>query len=203
MMNRRGEPEPSPDEFPSLYDVPEFYGEHGSIDSMTSIAAPLLAGAAVSITGVVIQQESALRFPGTVLLLLVLTLLLLLTAVQAGFWARRHAVVPEDIEKWYPELSGSRRRALALQDQHRDSADFQLWANRARWCFGLGITLLWAAVATALIPQHGNKEPTIRYIAAGVAYGASVLEVAWLTTALIFPGRFRWLFRARRAGGGE
>lgn len=92
------------------YRAPEFYGNAAALQALAFVAAPLLAGAAAALIGVVVQQESSLRFPGTVLLLLTSALLSLVVAVQCGFWAARHYATPGDIEQWYRHSAPEKAR---------------------------------------------------------------------------------------------
>ena len=76
------------------FDVPEHYGDPAALDALSSVAAPLLAGGTLALLGVVVQQPSSLRWPGLALLLLVVAAVMLVTAVQCGFWAGATPPVP-------------------------------------------------------------------------------------------------------------
>src|SRR5215471_10850919 len=76
------------------FDVP-FESSHGparALESLSGIAAPLLAAASVTVIGVIVQQPSSLAWPSLALALLVLAAIALITSVQCGFWARHHVV---------------------------------------------------------------------------------------------------------------
>src|SRR4051794_3488923 len=85
------------------------YGSVGAIESMSSVASPLLAGGAIALAGVVIQQADALLFPGITLTGLTIAAVTLILAVQFGFWARQFAVTPNEIAQWYPTMPADLR----------------------------------------------------------------------------------------------
>jgi hypothetical protein len=160
----------------SPYRVPAPYGEQAGVDAVASIAAPLLASGAIALIGVVIQQQSALRDPGIVLFLLTVAVLLLVGAVQCGFWARRFAVSPGEMLQWWPDANEARRAALAAE-QAFYSTRAARWASVSVLSFNLGIIFLWAALAVALMPPADALQPTWRWLAVVVAGAGLVGEV--------------------------
>jgi hypothetical protein len=168
---------------PLPYDVPEWYGGVAAVDSFSNVAAPLLAGGALAVSGVVLQAQSAFRFPGTVLLLLLAAFFLLVTAVQCGMWARRYAATPEDIGQWWPDLTSTVRQQQLVREQWQDAADHRLWAKRAGFSFNGGILLLWAGLACVAVPPSGVSQPTWRWGSVMVACLGVLTEVAWMVLA--------------------
>jgi hypothetical protein len=65
------------------------YGYADAIITMSSVAAPLLAGFSITCMTLVVQGYERLRYPGLTLTLLSVASVLLLMTVQYGFWARR------------------------------------------------------------------------------------------------------------------
>src|SRR5262245_24697907 len=78
----------------------ELHRQAAGADATTGIAAPLLAGTAVAIAGVVVQQPTALRWPGVAILLLVVAGSLLISAVQLGVLARRYGPSQDEVAAW-------------------------------------------------------------------------------------------------------
>ena len=97
----RGEQRTAPVVPGLTFDVPDHYGDAGALDALSSVAAPLLAGGTLALVGVIVQQPSALRWPGLALLLLLVAAILLVMAVQCGVWARHHATRPDEIAVWW------------------------------------------------------------------------------------------------------
>jgi hypothetical protein len=172
------------------YRAPEFYGDASALHSVSSVAAPLLAGGALALGGVVIQQQDALRYPGAVLLLLVLAVFALVFAVQSGFWAQRHWATPSDMEQWYGHLPEQDVIEIVEEDAADDRVSYRLWAARTGVGFAVGLVLLWAAFGTAIIPSEGDEQTVLRWIASATAYAAAAFEVVWTVVS--------WKFRNAR-----
>jgi hypothetical protein len=184
----------------SPYEVPTPYGSAAGVESASSVAAPLLAGGALALAGVVVQQEASLRYPGVVLVLLVAAVLMLVTAVQCGFWARQYAVTPDEIGQWWPEANDARLKVIR-DEQHRHAARHVMWSGRVAFAFNAGILLIWVALGLAVTPKEGMQEPMWRWIAAGLAGLGAMVEVAWIILGVLGqrPIRLsRWLYGESR-----
>jgi hypothetical protein len=168
----------------SPYEVPTPYGSAAGTESASSVAAPLLAGGALALAGVVVQQEDSLRYPGVVLVLLVAAVVMLVTAVQCGFWARRYAVTPDEIRQWWPDANPARLKKIQ-DEQHRHADYHYKWSRRTAITFNVGILLLWAALGLAVTPKDGMQEPTWRWVAAGLAGLAALIEVVWIILGVL------------------
>jgi hypothetical protein len=162
------------------YDVPYYYGGAGAIESMSSIAAPLLAGGALAFIGIVLQQQQALRFPGAVLLISLTALMALIFAVQCGYWARQHAVTPQEIEQWWPDLDEEVRLQRVRADWWQEKADYTVWAGRTRLLFGFGVTAVWLAVGIAVVPTATDKDAVLRWLAVSFCLVIAIMEALWL-----------------------
>jgi len=165
------------------YEVPYYYNGPKAIDSISSVAAPLLAGGTLAFMGVVLQQQNAFRFPGVVLVVSAITLMALIFTVQSGYWARQHAVTPWEIEQWWPDLPESLKIHRVRADWWQDHADYLVWANRARLSFGVGVTTVWLLLATAIVPTNNDKEPALRWVAVSLCLLTAVLEGVLLITS--------------------
>lgn len=78
--------------------TPALYGEAEALNSMGTIAAPLLAGfsLASAVLTVTIKPTDA-RGPDAALLLFMLAAVLFVTSVQAMFWVRQYQANPSEI----------------------------------------------------------------------------------------------------------
>src|SRR5215467_7059000 len=88
------------------FDVPlgSSHGPARALESVSGIAAPLLAAASVTVIGVIVQQPNSLAWPSLALTLLVLAAIALIASVQCGFWARHYVVTPAEIAAWWPMM---------------------------------------------------------------------------------------------------
>jgi hypothetical protein len=178
-------------------------------EMMAGIAAPLLAGAAVATTGIVVQQPTSLRWPGITLLLLVISGTLLITAVQLGFLARRHTPTPAALEESVAaavDESPDAASVASAYDLHEllqtqlqvattMAADLhEFWADKARWAYSFGIAILWLGLAAAVVPGTGSDQTEWRWVAAVFLALMALLEVVWLAATRLRP---HWFVPAR------
>jgi hypothetical protein len=137
-----------------------------------------------------------LRYPGVVLVLLVAAVVMFVTAVQCGFWARQYAVTPDELRQWWPEANEARTKVIQ-QEQHRHAARHAMWSSRATITFNAGILFLWGALGLAVVPKDRMQEPMWRWVAAGLAGLAALAEVVWLILGVLGqrPTRLsQWLY---------
>jgi hypothetical protein len=157
--------------------LPSPFGQAAATDTMGTIAAPLLAGFAFAAIGLVLQVQEHLRWPDQALVLLVCTLLLFITSVQATFNARRHYVPLDEWIEWL-NLAATGRRRAELQRLYIDGLkDYAWWSQIARRSYNLAIVALLGSTAVLLVPD-GGLGPW-RAAAVGVAALGSVGEIAW------------------------
>jgi hypothetical protein len=165
------------------FEVPYYYAGSSAIESMSSVAAPLLAGGALIFIGIVLQQPDALRFPGAVLVVSLVALMTLILAVQCGYWARQHAITPNDVEQWWPDLPEEERLQRVRADWWQERSDYQIWARRTRSLFGAGIIVIWLALAVAAVPVRSGTDAAYRWAAVAVCLTACALEILWLVVS--------------------
>jgi serine/threonine protein kinase len=135
---------------------------YSSLWTMSDIAAPLLTLAAITVISIILQGPGSLAQPSVALILLVIAAGALITSVQCGFYAKLYARTPAE-----PDHDTSAY----------DEARANVWVNRARRTYSLGIVLLWAGIAVALLPRDGSP---VRLAATAVAGAMALLEVAWI-----------------------
>jgi hypothetical protein len=192
--------DPLADKYPGqeFWRSPSPYGLIGSVQAVGGTAAPLLAGFSFAITTVLLQeihQQDRLfaRWPELTLALLLCAGLALIGAVQAGMWARRYEVAPDALLAWHPEYALERDTlgANRLRAEQRDHLDLHdLWAERTRALYNLGILLLLAGIATTVVPPGAISAD--RWIVIGAACAGFAGEVAWVVGTVSFvPERRR------------
>jgi MFS family permease len=154
--------------------APAPVGGNDAASSAAAVAAPLLAGFALTLAGLVLQVQNDLKWPDAALAVLVGSVLALLGAVQFGVWARQYAVTPAQLKEWLPSLDD---KAL-LRAQYAHQIEHARWYSRFRGAYHVGIMLLLAGLAVALVPDKDTDE--WRYVAIGLAGLGVVGELTWI-----------------------
>jgi hypothetical protein len=160
--------------------APLGYGQ--ALDTATSIAAPLLAGFAVSTAGVVSAATDRFRWPDVTLLLLACASIAMIAALQCGFHARQHLYSPSDVADWWPEqeLTVTGRTERLQREQRLAFDDWARWAVRARLAYNAGIVVLAQGLAAMVAPpvrESGTAE-VLRWIASVIVCLAGIIEAA-------------------------
>jgi hypothetical protein len=119
------------------------------------------------------------RWNDVVLALFVGAGLTLIGSVQAGFWARRYLVTPQDLAGWYPaQISQDQPNDWMRTVQQDHAGRCRRWTDRTRRMYNAGITLLVAGVAVVMVPS-GSIAGT-RWIPIAVAAAGLGVELCWL-----------------------
>jgi|tagenome__1003787_1003787.scaffolds.fasta_scaffold20702419_1 hypothetical protein len=166
------------------WEVPAPYGAPFAIQSLSTVAAPLLAGFSVTLSGVILQAAGQFRWPGLTLLLLAIATVMLLFCVQCGFWARHEFVLPEEARQWWGDFASSpSRRDRVAEEQRRRYRSYRRWARSARVSYDSAIVALLAGMSVALAPVGGGGEAVLRWMAALAFLLAAAGEVVWAVSA--------------------
>ncbi|MDG4782254.1 hypothetical protein O7614_21570 [Micromonospora sp. WMMD961] len=179
------EPDGPPTEFASYGATPPNpYGAYQAADGLGGIAAPLLAAAAVTLLGLVLQIETVLRWPSLSLLLFGAAIILLLRAVQSHARARGYSVTPSEALAWYPDAADMQRRRVVQWELRRHQAAWRFWIGRARRHYNLGVLFLLIGAAVLLVPADPQKLTATRWAAIAVLVWGCVAEtmailIAW------------------------
>ncbi|MFG1904080.1 hypothetical protein [Micromonospora carbonacea] len=179
---------------------PNPYGAYTAAEGLGGIAAPLLAAAAVTLLGLVLQIEADLRWPSLSLLLLGAATVLMLRVVQCNARARGYAVTPGDALAWYPDADDPQRRQAVFRELERHRAAWRFWIGSARRQYNLGVLLLLLGTMVLLVPAKATALTPVRWLAIGVlglGCAAEALAILlgwwrplWLTRWwLVEPGR--------------
>lgn len=165
---------------------PEPLGYGQSADFAHFFAAPLLTAAAVVLIGVVLSTETdKIRYPGPVLLLLVLAVVALVTSVQSGFHARSRLYSAADVTAWHGE-EDVRRNYEALQKRQRENCqEWKRVIECAVMAYNIGVALLGFGVALCLVPLGSahTLNAVAQWMASGALAIAAAIELFWVFAA--------------------
>jgi len=163
------------------------YGYAAATDAVGTTAAPLLAGFAVALIGLVLSslKDGILRWSDATLALLSLSVIALLGAVECAFWARQYVVKPGDLAEWWPDVdeddpTGIARWTLVRREQHAHVYLADVWFTRTRRAYQVGILLLLAGVTLALVPRKSADLTGWRWISLLAPAAMFGLELIWL-----------------------
>jgi hypothetical protein len=157
-------------------------GYGNAIDSVGSVASPLLAGFSLASVIVVADDAGHFRWPGAIMLALCIAAVVLIGAVQCAYNARQYLWSASEVSNWWPDMKENwRREELLREEQDAGFHRWQVWARRTRITYDFGILALLAGLALALPPQHGTGvQNSLRWVACGVAFAACAGEAFWI-----------------------
>lgn len=157
-MNRAIEGDHIPEAFvPPRWQKPAPLGYGGATDTVSTVAAPLLAGFSVATIGVVAANSHSFRWSGIALFALTAAAILMVASLQFGFHARQHLYFATDIRDWWTVEDLNESRIARLQRQQKE--DFQRWLNwsaKRRFAYNAGIVTLALGIAATLVPEPGR-----------------------------------------------
>ena len=163
---------------PERWNVPTRYGYHHAVQSVSSVASPLLAGFSVTMLVLVVQGPRYLRWPELALCLLVFSAIGFISSLQFGIWARSYVATPNEIMQWWPEAAeGS---AILSRLMYEQSSDHDRHLKLASWTmlsFNLSVPILFGALTAALVPSA--PIPPARWVAIIIMGLATATELGW------------------------
>ena len=157
---------------------PNPYGAYAVADGLGGVAAPLLAGFAITLVALVVQIAGTLRWPDAALILLGLAAVLFLHVVQLNARARGYAVTPSQVREWYPDFDDPARRRVVDWELAHHRACWAHLVRRTRRSYNLGVLVLLAAIAVILVPSgavSAGRVVAVAIVAIGI--GWEVLEI--------------------------
>ncbi|MFD8965500.1 hypothetical protein ACFV0C_10925 [Streptomyces sp. NPDC059568] len=173
------------------------------MESVTMVAAPLLAGGSVAMIGLVAADTEKFRWPGPALLLLALSVVLLVACVQWAFRARPYLYSMAEVEDWRGVLLADDERARLVQQREEDLERWRRGTDLASAAYTLGLITLGIGVALVLAPPvPEGAHAGWRWAAFWVVFSAVAAELMW---SLLEWGDLSsraleqqwWLWRAR------
>lgn len=176
------------------WDTPHLYGEAEALNSMGTIAAPLLGGFSLAaMVQTITINTGETRWPDAALLLFMLAAVLFVTSVQAMFWAREYQTNPQEIKDWWPDAADPKRLKKLRDEQKWHAKGFRMWANRARAIYSAALLCLLAALTLLAVPAQSHAQaPILRWLAVAVGGTAFVAETIWITGSF---SNTRWIAR--------
>ncbi|WP_127501047.1 hypothetical protein [Actinoplanes solisilvae] len=154
----------------------------------------------MTFVGVLGADADKFRWPGLAMLSSLCAAILLVGAVQCGFRARQYLYSPADVDEWWTpaDLTVAGRAERLRAEQHTAFESWQLWADRSRVCYNLGIVLFAVAAAITIAPPRaaGPSDTWFRWFGAAIAMSAAIAE---LILGTFLPMIRRRLGRMRQA----
>ena len=161
-------------------------GYANALDSLASVAAPLLAGFSLASVVVVSENPGNFRWPGGAIVALTAAAVLLIGTVQCGFNGRQYLWSAADVLAWWPEMTGDTELEDLLSEEQAEAFKrWEVWSRWTRATYNSGILAFIAALVLVLPPQHSNgTQDNLRWAATGIAFVAWAAEVIWLLAGL-------------------
>jgi hypothetical protein len=182
---------------PRYVPIPYPYGVQAAADGLGGVAAPMLAGFAVALLGLVLQVERDLRWAGLSLLLFAAAAVLFLQVVQFHARARAFASSPKQALDWYDDADDPERVRRVRAELRQHDAAWRFWIRRARLCYNAGVVVLLCGSAVILVPARNESFGVFRIAAivvvlAGAFYETLTMINGWLGRLDRLPLSGRW-----------
>jgi hypothetical protein len=161
-------------------------GYASAMDSLGSVAAPLLAGFSLASLVAISDDAPNFRWPGAAILSLVIAAIALIGAVQCSFNARQYIWSAAEVVEWWPDMEeGSPREVRLRNEQDLAFRRWKAWVKWARTTYDVGILSLLTALALTIPPPHSaGIQSSLRWGASGVAFAACACDAAWIVLAI-------------------
>jgi hypothetical protein len=175
------------------------YGAPAALQSVGSVAAPLLAGFSFTLVGLVLTSPERIRWPDASLVLFTAAGLCLVTAVQCAAWARKWDPTPTELLNWWPDIEklpeGAREQVYEEQRIH--ALRHARWARATRIAYNAGILFLLAAITVLLAPPKHHSMVSLRGLAMLLAFIGFLAEITWVIASELLSTEFfhHWLNR--------
>jgi hypothetical protein len=160
---------------------------------MSTIAAPVLAGFTIALLGVVAQAPANFRWPGTAMLLLLVTSTLFVMCLQCGFWARQYLVSREEAASWFDDFEVPVRKEQVRREQVAYAHAYEGWAIRSKRLYRVALLAMFAALLVVLLPTtsgDGAIQSGWRWAGAWLAGLVFIFETLWVLSVQLLrvPG---------------
>ncbi|MDQ1022615.1 cell division protein FtsW (lipid II flippase) [Streptomyces umbrinus] len=158
---------------------PRLIGEPHAAEQAQFIAAPLLAGAAVALIGVLAADGARFRWPGPAILCFTAAAICLIGSIQLAFRARRHLYSPAELYDWWKGQTPPEQEVL-VEEQQRNFELWLRWTNRAGTAYNLGVTALGVGAVGLLAPPEAASQDhaIMRWLATAAVAASAGWELA-------------------------
>jgi hypothetical protein len=183
-------PTPRPIATASPFLSPEPVGLTAAYGTVYSVSAPVLAGFAMTLVGLVASDRAAYAASDLILLLAVGATGSLVFSLQVGVWAQQYAAAPADYLGWYPLAKAN---DLALEEVRRrqlnDSRHWSWYLGRAAALYRLGLVCVLGAVALVALPAGATVFSTTDPLLSLMPFALGLL---WLLVEVWWIAAVRW-----------
>jgi hypothetical protein len=167
-------------------------GEAEVVRGLGGIVAPLLAGFSLAAIATLLTATSPPRLTEFAIVAFVLTVAVLLFAMQFAFVALRYVVLPSDRIDWHPEASTkSEVLKKVREEQAVDQAITKIYADRTALLYNLGLVFFSAGLTLLLVPTRWTVG---RILALAIAAVATSLELYWISGRWL--EKYNWFLKA-------
>lgn len=163
-----------------IWFAPALLGYARAATAAHFVAAPLLTAAALSLAGVVASSDNDFLWPGPILLLLVISAVALIAAIQLGYHSRLYLYSHQDLHDWYSTPYVEDNWGALRKDQAEHQKTWSRYSNAAVRCFNAGTLLLGLGIAASLAPGSRSAQANWRWAAAVVVFLCTMAEAVWL-----------------------
>jgi len=163
-------------------------GYAASVQVASSVAAPLLAAASFTLISILLPyadepHRGYAPWPAVTLSLLVVAAGFLLASVQCGVTVRRYDVSPGQLIEYAPEARSDPQSMARLRAEQASYAKLaEVWSNRTRWTYHLGIVMLLAAMTFLVIPT--GRVALSGWLPFAAASLILIAEMVWIADAV-------------------
>jgi hypothetical protein len=188
--------EPVEPEHRGRWSKPNPLGYGTAMDSLGTVACPLLAGFSFASVIVIADDSLSFRWPGVGILALSIAAISFFGALEASFNSKRYIWSPGDVSEWWPEIAvepesagheggrtdGSYTAERLRNEQRTAFGRWRKWAGWSRRFYNCGVLALLFGLSSAIAPPPGAHGATPRWISVGVVFAAFIVELAWIVT---------------------
>ena len=165
------------------FQPPGELGYPAAIDTVGTIAAPLLAGFSATLVGLLLDTlHTNVRWPDMTALLLLISVLAFIATIQFTFNARRWSVTPSELESWYSHTC----KSYWVSEQRRYLGKYLPRARATRVAYRLGIVSFLSGFTLVLVPP--GSVGLVRGLTVGAAALGAAAEVVWIVIDLTHHG---------------
>lgn len=182
----------SPSSFQNTYHAPKWrkprpLGYGTAVESLGSVASPLLAGFSLASVILVSDDSANFRWPGTVVFALAAAAVLLIAAVQFGYNARRYFWSAANVREWWPDVAEDSDREAVLREEQAIAFDqWKTWTLWMRMTYNLGVLALLVGLALALPPRYGtDTQADWRWAAVWLVLAGCAVEASWIVVGFL------------------